>query len=65
MLRIHKGEAAPEDVAALLTLFTAMTSSNTEEASQDSLHSWNSKERMFRHFPTPGPGAWKASGLAQ
>lgn len=64
-LRIHKGEANPEDVAVLIALFSAMAASQSQEQSQGSLNSWNNRERMFRTFPTPGPGAWRASGLAQ
>lgn len=65
-LNIHKGEANAEDIAAMIAIVSslaAQSSSQTQKQSQSSLNSWNNKELMFRHFPTPGPGAWRASGL--
>ena len=65
LLRVTQGDASPEDIAALITLFGALAAASTTEDSSSDIHAWNSKERMFRHFPIPGPGAWRASGLAQ
>lgn len=65
-LRIHKGEASSEDIAAIIAIVSSLaahSSSQSQKQSQGSLNSWNNKELMFRHFPTPGPGAWRASGL--
>lgn len=65
-LRIHKGDANPEDIAAIIAIvgsLAAQSSIQSQTQSQGSLSSWNNKELMFRHFPTPGPGAWRASGL--
>ncbi len=65
LLRVTQGAATAEDLAALIALFGALaTTTHTEQTAND-IHAWNSKERMFRHFPIPGPGAWRASGLAQ
>ena len=65
LLRVIKGTANAEDLAALIALFGALaTTTHTEQTSND-IHAWNNKERMFRHFPIPGPGAWRASGMAQ
>ena len=65
LLRVIKGAANAEDLAALIALFGALaTTTHTEQTSND-IHAWNNKERMFRHFPIPGPGAWRASGMAQ
>lgn len=63
LLRIHQGEASPEDVAVLIALFSAMASHQAQESSIGLTSSWNSKDHMFRPFPTPGPGAWRSSGL--
>ncbi|MGB4324501.1 MAG: acyl-CoA carboxylase subunit epsilon [Candidatus Nanopelagicales bacterium] len=65
LFSIIKGEPSPEDVAALTALLSAMNASNGVSEAPSDIHAWNSKERMFRHFPIPGPGAWRASGLAQ
>jgi len=67
ILNVTKGDASGEDVAALVALFSVMASSQSTSDAQENdrvLSSWNNKERMFRHFPIPGPGAWRASGLA-
>ncbi len=65
LLRITKGDASPEDVGALIALFAAIGTSGDSEPANDDIHAWSSKENMFRHFPIPGPGAWRASGMAQ
>ena len=67
ILNVTKGDANNEDIAALVALFSVMaTSQSINNSLEDdrAVSSWNSKERMFRHFPIPGPGAWRASGLA-
>ena len=67
ILNVTKGDASGEDVAALVALFSVMANSQSINDAQENDRvpsSWNNKERMFRHFPIPGPGAWRASGLA-
>jgi hypothetical protein len=67
ILNVTKGEASNEDVAALVALFSVMANSQSLSDAREKdrvISSWNNKERMFRHFPIPGPGAWRASGLA-
>ncbi len=65
VLRITKGDASPEDLAALIALFSAIGTSSDSESTSDEIHAWSNKEQMFRRFPIPGPGAWRASGMAQ
>lgn len=65
VLRITKGDASPEDLAALIALFAAIGTSGESAPANNEIHAWSNKEQMFRHFPIPGPGAWRASGMAQ
>mgnify|MGYP000046870943 CR=1 FL=1 len=62
-LHVVKGDATPEDIAALLVLFAAQSPQASTAAT--SINAWNSGDRMLRNFPSAGPGAWRASGLAQ
>ena len=65
-LQVIRGEASPEDVAALLAVFAAaqaQAQAHTDEPT--AIHAWNSREHLMRAFPVAGPGAWRASGLAQ
>lgn len=65
LLRVIQGAANAEELAALIALFGALAATSETEQTANDIHAWNSKERMFRHFPIPGPGAWRASGMAQ
>jgi len=65
LLRVTQGVANAEDLAALIALFGALAATTHTKQAANDIHAWNSKERMFRHFPIPGPGAWRASGMAQ
>ena len=65
LLRVIQGAANAEDLAALIALFGALATTTHTEQTFNDIHAWNNKERMFRHFPIPGPGAWRASGMAQ
>ena len=63
-LQVIRGEANPEDVAALLAVFTAaQAQAHTDQPT--AIHAWNNREHMMVSFPTAGPGAWRESGLAQ
>lgn len=62
---VTRGEATPEDIAGLIAIFAAHAGASPVNEYPETVNAWSNKERMFRHFPTPGPGAWRASGLAQ
>ncbi len=62
-LQVVKGDATPEDIAALLVLFAAQSQEAPSAAT--AINAWNSRDHMLRTFPSAGPGAWRASGLAQ
>ncbi len=63
-LQIIRGSASPEDIAALLAVFAA-AQTNAKPFEPTAIHAWNGRDRMMRTFPIAGPGAWRASGLAQ
>ena len=59
-LRLVRGDASPEEIAALLAVLSA--ASGAEEATAPRRTSvWASRERLVRRPLSPGPGAWQAS----
>ena len=62
-LHVVNGDASPEDIAAMLIIFAAFPQETAPAAT--AINAWNSGDRMLRAFPSAGPGAWRASGLAQ
>ena len=59
-LRLVRGDATPEEVAALLAVLS--TASGGQEASAPRHTSqWSARERGVRRQLTPAPGAWRAS----
>jgi Acyl-CoA carboxylase epsilon subunit len=59
-LRLVRGDATPEEVAALLAVLTAASAGDPGPAPRRTT-AWTSRERAVRRLPTPGPGAWRAS----
>lgn len=64
-MSVTRGAPTDEELAAVLAIMTVLAKAAPDEEHANDIHAWNSKERMFRHFPIPGPGAWRASGMAQ
>ena len=66
-LRVVRGEAGPEEIAALvatLTVVAAARSRTTEEAAPAPVPShWNAPARRMRAPLHPAPGAWRRSAL--
>ena len=66
-LRVVRGEASPEEIAALvatLTVIAAARSRAAEEAAPAPVPShWNAPARRLRAPLHPGPGAWRRSAL--
>ncbi len=63
-LHVIRGDASPEDIASLLAVFAAVQG-NAQPQESAAIHAWNSRAATMRNFPAPGPGAWRASGMAQ
>jgi hypothetical protein len=62
VLRIVNADATPEEVAALVAVFTALGSGGGE-APKRPRPAWSNPARGVRRTHRHGPGAWRASGL--
>jgi Acyl-CoA carboxylase epsilon subunit len=60
-LRLVRGDATPEEVAALLAVLSAASAGGEEKPAPRHTSRWSSRERAVRRSPQPGPGAWHAS----
>jgi hypothetical protein len=60
-LRLVRGDATPEEVAAVLAVLAAATGDADTEPAPRHTSRWASRERLVRRPATPGPGAWRAS----
>ncbi len=60
ILRVVKGDPTPQEVAALVSVVTALASgSRTSEPPRTS--EWSAPHRRVRGTHRHGPGAWRAS----
>ena len=64
VLRIVNADATPEEVAALVAVFSAL-GSDGGEAPKRPRPAWSNPARGVRRPHRNGPGAWRASGLPQ
>ncbi|WP_285594694.1 acyl-CoA carboxylase subunit epsilon [Kineosporia sp. NBRC 101731] len=63
LLRLVRGDATEEEVAALLAVIGAVGSSgDAPEPRARPASSWTDRASLTRHPLSPGPGAWRASG---
>jgi Acyl-CoA carboxylase epsilon subunit len=66
-LRVVRGDASPEEIAALVATFTAIAAVRTraaEEVKPAPVRSqWNAPARRLRAPLYPAPGAWRRSAL--
>ena len=61
LLRVVRGEPTPEQLAALLAVVAARTSAGEAPAAAPVPSLWGTP--VLRTPLSPGPGAWRASGL--
>jgi hypothetical protein len=59
-LRLVRGDATPEEVAAVMAVLTAVSAPAAEPAARHTSR-WASREQALRRPLSPGPGAWRAS----
>lgn len=59
-LRLVRGDASPEEVAALLAVLSAASAGEPEPATRHTSQ-WSSPARAVRRPLAPGAGAWQAS----
>ena len=62
VLGIVKGDATPEEVAALVMVIAALGSGPAEEKPKPR-SAWADPARRLRAARPHGPGAWRSSGL--
>ena len=61
-LRLIRGDATPEEVAALVAVLSAASAAGAP-APPRPRSQWASRERAVRQPLAPGRGAWRASAL--
>lgn len=59
-LRLVRGDATPEEVAALLAVLSAASGGDAEPAPRPTSR-WAARADLVRRPLRPGPGAWRAS----
>ena len=62
LLRIVKGDATPEEVAALLAVVTALGARAARPAPRPTSE-WSAHHRKLQRTLPHGPGAWRSSSL--
>ena len=62
LLRVVNADATPEEIAALVAVFSALGSGGAE-APERPRSAWNHPARGVRRAHRAGPDAWRASGL--
>ena len=62
-LRVVRGDATPEEVAALVAVLTAASGGAGEPEPPKAPSRWTSRPHGPRGPLHPGPGAWRASAL--
>ncbi|MFL6156071.1 MAG: acyl-CoA carboxylase subunit epsilon [Marmoricola sp.] len=60
-LRIVTADATPEEIAAVVAVFSAMGGS--APAAPRTVPAWSAYHRRLRPAHPHGPGGWRASGL--
>ncbi|MDX6745066.1 acyl-CoA carboxylase subunit epsilon [Actinocorallia sp. A-T 12471] len=61
-LQVIKGDATPEEVAALIAVISARAAAPAA-APQRRRSAWTDRSRLVRGPVHAGPGAWRASAL--
>lgn len=62
LLRVVNPDATPEEIAALVAVFSAL-GSVTHDAPKRPRPAWGNPARGVRETHRSGPGGWRASGL--
>jgi Acyl-CoA carboxylase epsilon subunit len=71
-LRVIRGDATPEEIAALVAILMSRRTAGFDLAGVDRAavdgprprpSTWSDPSRLLRRPPQPGPGAWRRSAL--
>jgi hypothetical protein len=64
LFRVVRGDATPEEIAALVAVLMARAGDTEASSPARSVrNSWSDRSRLLRRPLSPGPGAWRRSGL--
>ncbi len=64
LLRVVRGDATPEEIAALVALLLARSGGDEAPGPDRSVkNSWSDRSRLLRRPLSPAPGAWRRSSL--
>jgi hypothetical protein len=64
VLRVVRGDATPEEIAALIAVVMAAASGGeSEQEVAPARSAWVERSRQLRAPLFPGPGAWRRSAL--
>jgi hypothetical protein len=63
VLRVIRGDATPEEIAALVAVLMSRAAASAPEAPSPARSAWSDRSRLVRRPLHPGPGAWRRSAL--
>ena len=69
VLRVVRGDATPEEIAALVATLTAVAAARSRAAADAAAEpafvagNWNARARLLRAPVRPAPGGWRRSFL--
>jgi hypothetical protein len=63
VLRVVKGDATPEEIAALVAVIASMNAGPAARAKPKPRSTWADPARRMRTTLPYGPGGWRASGM--
>jgi hypothetical protein len=62
-LFLVKGDAAPEEVAALAVVLQGLAAAGSREVEPEVTSEWSAPRRKLRSTYPSGPGGWRSSAL--
>jgi Acyl-CoA carboxylase epsilon subunit len=63
LLRVVRGDATPEEIAALVAVLLATRSAQDDAPAAPSRSAWSDRSARMRGPLQPGPGGWRRSAL--
>ncbi len=63
VLFLVKGDASPEEVAALVAVLQATAAANPARPAQEPWPEWSAHHRKVRASYPSGPGGWRSSAM--